>query len=49
VNGILAGRIANADANLVPEHGGIAVLHRDAHFDRLAEVLTFQGVQLPGS
>jgi hypothetical protein len=25
------------------------VLHRDAHFDRLAEVLTFQGVQLPGS
>jgi predicted nucleic acid-binding protein len=31
------------------EHGGIAVLHRDAHFDRLAEVLTFQGVQLPGS
>ena len=31
------------------EHGGIAVLHRDAHFARLAEVLTFQGVQLPGS
>ena len=31
------------------EHGGIAVLHHDAHFDRLAEVLTFQGVQLPGS
>ncbi len=31
------------------EHGAIAVLHRDAHFDRLAEVLTFQGVQLPGS
>lgn len=31
------------------EHGGIAVLHRDAHFDRLAEVLTFQGVQLPGA
>ena len=31
------------------EHGGIAVLHRDAHFDRLAEVLEFQGVQLPGS
>ena len=26
------------------EHGGIAVLHRDAHFDRLAEVLTFQGI-----
>jgi predicted nucleic acid-binding protein len=31
------------------EHGGIAVLHLDAHFDRLAEVLTFEGIQLPGS
>ena len=31
------------------EHGGIAVLHRDGHFDRLAEVLTFEGIQLPGS
>ena len=30
------------------EHGGLAVLHRDAHFDRLAEVLGFQGVSLPG-
>jgi predicted nucleic acid-binding protein len=31
------------------EHGGITVLHRDAHFDKLAEVLAFQCVQLPGS
>jgi predicted nucleic acid-binding protein len=30
------------------EHGGLAVLHRDAHFERLAEVLTFQIVALPG-
>jgi predicted nucleic acid-binding protein len=30
------------------EHGGIAVLHRDAHFHRLAEVLTFESVALPG-
>lgn len=30
------------------EHGGLAVLHRDGHFDRLAEVLTFQSVTLPG-
>jgi predicted nucleic acid-binding protein len=30
------------------EHGGIAVLHRDAHFDRLAEVLAFESVRLPG-
>jgi predicted nucleic acid-binding protein len=30
------------------EHGGIAVLHRDTHFDKLAEVLAFQGIQLPG-
>lgn len=29
------------------EHGGIAVLHRDAHFDRLAEVLAFQSIELP--
>ncbi len=29
------------------EHGGLAVLHRDAHFDRLAEVLAFQSVALP--
>jgi predicted nucleic acid-binding protein len=30
------------------EHGGVAVLHRDAHFDRLAETLAFQSVTLPG-
>jgi predicted nucleic acid-binding protein len=30
------------------EHGAVAVLHRDTHFDRLAEILTFQGVELPG-
>jgi predicted nucleic acid-binding protein len=29
------------------EHGGVAVLHRDMHFDRLAEVLAFQSVALP--
>lgn len=29
------------------EHGGLAVLHRDAHFDRLAEALPFQSVALP--
>lgn len=28
------------------DHGGLAVLHRDAHFDRLAEVLAFQSVAL---
>jgi predicted nucleic acid-binding protein len=28
------------------EHGGLAVLHRDAHFDRLAEVLVFESVEL---
>lgn len=31
------------------EHGAVAVLHRDAHFNKLAEVLAFQGVQLPES
>lgn len=30
------------------EHGGLAVLHRDAHFDRLAETLAFQSIALPG-
>ena len=30
------------------EHGGLAVLHRDTHFDRLAEVLAFESVTLPG-
>ncbi len=29
------------------EHGALVVLHRDAHFDRLAEVLAFQSVVLP--
>jgi predicted nucleic acid-binding protein len=29
-------------------HGGLAVLHHDAHFDRLTEVLTFESVRLPG-
>jgi predicted nucleic acid-binding protein len=29
------------------EHGAVAVLHRDAHFDKLSEVLAFQGVKLP--
>lgn len=31
------------------EHGGIAVLHRDTHFDKLAEVLTFENVELSES
>jgi predicted nucleic acid-binding protein len=31
------------------EHGGLAVLHRDAHFDKLAEVLAFEAVELPGA
>jgi predicted nucleic acid-binding protein len=30
------------------EHGGIAVLHRDTHFNKLAEVLTFENTELPG-
>ncbi|HET7485783.1 MAG TPA: PIN domain-containing protein [Solirubrobacterales bacterium] len=30
------------------EHGGVAVLHHDTHFDKLAEVLAFQSVRLPG-
>jgi predicted nucleic acid-binding protein len=29
------------------EHGALPVLHHDAHFDRLAEVLAFDGVWLP--
>jgi predicted nucleic acid-binding protein len=28
------------------EHGAVPVLHCDAHFDKLAEVLAFQGVKL---
>jgi predicted nucleic acid-binding protein len=35
-------------ASAAAEHGGLAVLHRDSHFDRLAEVLVFQSVILPG-
>jgi predicted nucleic acid-binding protein len=31
------------------EHGGVAVMHKDRHFDRLAEVLTFESVALPVS
>ena len=31
------------------EHGGVAVLHRDTHFDKLAEVLAFENVELPES
>ncbi len=31
------------------EHGAVAVLHHDTHFDKLAEVLTFENVELPGS
>ncbi len=29
------------------EHGGVAVMHKDRHFDRLAEVLAFESVSLP--
>jgi predicted nucleic acid-binding protein len=29
------------------DQGGLAVLHRDGHFDRLAEVLSFESVALP--
>lgn len=29
------------------EHGAVAVLHHDTHFDKLAEVLAFQSIQLP--
>jgi predicted nucleic acid-binding protein len=31
------------------EHGGVAVLHRDTHFNKLAEVLAFENIELPGS
>jgi predicted nucleic acid-binding protein len=30
------------------EHGGLAVLHLDVHFDRLSEALAFESVALPG-
>lgn len=29
------------------DQGGLAVLHRDGHFDRLAEVLAFESASLP--
>ncbi len=29
-------------------YGGLAVLHRDAHFERPSEALAFQSVALPG-
>jgi predicted nucleic acid-binding protein len=29
------------------DQGGLAVLHRDAHYERLAEVLSFESVGLP--
>lgn len=31
------------------QHGGVAVLHRDTHFDKLAEVPAFDCVELPGA
>jgi len=31
------------------EHGGLAVMHDDLHFDRLSEVLAFDSVRLTGS
>jgi predicted nucleic acid-binding protein len=43
-------RIPLADsliAAAAAEQGGLAVLHRDAHYDRLAEVLAFDSVGLP--
>jgi predicted nucleic acid-binding protein len=45
-------RVPLTDALIVAaaaEHGGIALLHRDTHFDKLAEVLAFESVKLPGS
>jgi predicted nucleic acid-binding protein len=44
-------RVPRTDAMIAAaaaEHGGLAVLHRDAHFDRLDEALAFQSVALPG-
>jgi predicted nucleic acid-binding protein len=29
------------------DQGGLAVLHRDGHFDRLAEVMVFESVAMP--
>ncbi len=31
------------------EHGGVAILHRDTHVTKLAEVLAFENVELPRS
>jgi predicted nucleic acid-binding protein len=45
-------RVPLADALIAAaaaEHGGVAILHRDTHFDKLAEVLAFENVELPGS
>jgi predicted nucleic acid-binding protein len=45
-------RVPLADALIAAaaaEHGGVALLHRDSHFDKLAEVLTFENVELPVS
>jgi hypothetical protein len=36
-------------SSLPDELGGIAVLHRDTHFNKLAEVLAFENVELPGA
>jgi hypothetical protein len=38
-----------APARGTTSSGGITVRHLDTHFDKLAEVLTLQGIQLPGS
>ena len=46
---ILRNDRAVVDAAAAAEHGGVAVLHRDTHFDKLAEVLVFENVELPGS
>jgi predicted nucleic acid-binding protein len=40
--------IGTVIAAAAAEHGGLPVLHRDAHFDRLAEVLAFENIPLPG-
>jgi predicted nucleic acid-binding protein len=43
-------RVPVADALIAAaaaDQGGLAVLHKDAHFDRLAEVLAFESVTLP--
>ena len=43
-------RVPLADALIAAaaaDQGGLAVLHRDAHYERLAEVLSFQSVGLP--